>query len=164
MHRVLLVAFLTMIGTARARSVDSLPGREVWAIPEAMHLIRTATQVYVFPVTVTKNDRSEATPHGEFKRARLIEGTARRALRRILEREGNWFHGLDSTVGVGPEPRNVGFIFRRGGHTLVLLCYMGWRADGTFDGENTGGSLERRASDKLEEWKRKNAKQELGIK
>ena len=131
---------------------------------EALRFIRTANEVYVFPVRVSSNRRSEVTPHGDFKRARLLGADASRSLQRILGNESNWFDGFDNTFGFGHERKNVGYIFRRGKDEVVLLGYMRWRFKATVFGSSTSGSLEEKASDKLDEWKKRYAKPELGIK
>jgi hypothetical protein len=41
---------------------------------------------------------------------------------------------------------------------------LGWRLEGTFNGETTDGSLEEKAFYKLDKWKKQYAKPELGIK
>jgi hypothetical protein len=124
------------------------------------------------PVTcTTKKHRAEVkgtyltlTPHGDYKHLRLLGADAGHKLGRLLGTESNWFHGFDDTFAMSPEPKNVGFIFRRGKDQLVLLCYMRWRFEGTFNGEHTGGSLEEKPSDKLDAWKEQYAKPELATK
>jgi hypothetical protein len=134
-----------------------------------MSVIRSADIVYVLPVTSIKKRRraedgstyTSLTPRGDFKRTRLLGREASRALRKILGDDKSWFHAHDSTFGIGPEPKNGGNIFRRGHDELVLLGCMRWRFEGTFNGAPTGGSLEEKASDRLDEWKIK--KSELSM-
>ena len=172
MRRLALIAFLAAIHSVAADSTQSSAGRVIWDIPEALHLIRTADEVYIMPVTcTTKKHRAEVkgtylslTPHGDYKRLRLLGADARRKLGRLLGSQSSWFHGFDNTISIGPEPKNVGFIFRRGKDQLVLLCYMRWRFEGTFNGEHTGGSLEEKPSDNLDAWKEQYAKPELATK
>ena len=172
MRAVVLIAFLALTHLAAARSVRFFPDLAVDASPDTMRVIRSADAVYVIPVRLTeKQHRAEVsgtyttvTPHGDYKHARLLAPEASRALRKILGNDRSWFHGGDSTFGIGPEPKNVGYIFRRGKDELVLLGYMRWRFKGTFNGAPTGGSLEEAASDKLDAWKKEYAKPELGIK
>ena len=89
---------------------------------------------------------------------------ASRKLKRLLGRESNWFHGADNTISVDYPRRNVGFIFRRAGDELVLLCGLGSRPGGTYNRAATSGSLEDKPWQMLEEWKKQHAKPELGIK
>ena len=166
---LILVAFLAGMHPAVAESKRSPAGWFIDDIPEALRLIRTADQVYILPVTCTeKRDPrlggSVLTPHGDYKHVRPLGGGARHRLQCLLGKESNWFHGFDNSVEAGPEPKNVGFIFRKGKDELVLLCYMRHRFEGTFNGEGTGGSLEEKPSDELEQWKKEYAKQELAIK
>jgi hypothetical protein len=164
MRILVLLASLAVIRSALAEPTASASVLALDQQPEALRLIRTAKEVYVFPVRVTENQRSEVTPHGDYKRARLLGAEASRSLRRILGKESNWFHGHDSTFGMGPEPKNVGYIFRRGKDEVVLLGFMRWRFRAIVFGSPTSGSLEEKASDKLDEWKKQFARSELNIK
>jgi len=132
--------------------------------PEALHLIRTADRVSIFPVSSTSQPNGTIAPHGDYSRLRPLDPDAYRKLKRLLGNEHSWFHGFDNTFGIGPEPKNAGFIFERGKNKLVLLCFMRWRFEGTLNGQNTGGSFEEKFSDKLDEWKKRYAKPELRIK
>ena len=171
MRCVVLVAFLVAVHAAAAAAHLPAP-HIIWDLPEAMAFIRKADQAYVVPVTCTEKRRRleisgtdiVLTPHGDYKRARLLGSEATRKLQRLLGKQSSWFHGQDSTFGIGPEPKNVGYIFRKGKDKLVLLGYMRWRFEGTFDGAPIFGSLEEKASDKLDEWKTLYAKPELTIK
>jgi hypothetical protein len=164
--------FLAAVNAAAAATFIPPDGLIICDIPEALRVVRAADEVYVMPVRLTEERRraevsgtyTVVTPHGDYKHARRLVGDADRSLRQILGNKGNWFDGHDSTIGVGPEPKNVGYIFRKGKDQVVLLGYMRWRFDGTFNRAPTGGSLEEKASDKLDEWKKKYAKPELGIK
>jgi hypothetical protein len=161
MRALVLLVFLAVIHSAIAASSA---GRVVWDIPEAMHLIETADEVYVFQVTVTKNKKGEVEPHGDYKHARAIDAEARRKLSRLLGNDRSWCHCFDNTFGIGPEPKYVGFIFQRGKDKLVLLRFLRWHTEGTFNGENTGGSLEEKGSDKLDDWEKRYARPERGFK
>ena len=46
----------------------------------------------------------------------------------------------------------------------MLLGFMRWRFKATVFGSSTSGSLEEKASDKLDEWKKQFARPELGAK
>jgi hypothetical protein len=65
---------------------------------------------------------------------------------------------------MGNEPKYVGFIFRKGRDKLVLLRFLRWHIQGTFNGERTDASLEEAASDKLDEWEKRYAKPERGLR
>jgi hypothetical protein len=145
---------------------------DILMMPEAFRIIRAANEVYILRVACTeKRHRLElggsstiVTPHGDYKHVRLLSADAARKLRRVLGNENNWFHGADHTFGIGPEAKNVGYIFRRGRDEVVLLGFMRWKFDGTCNGQNTGGSLEEKASDRLDAWKKQFAEPELKIK
>jgi hypothetical protein len=162
--RTLLIAASLAIVHAAAAAASA--GRVVWDIPEALRLIRSADEVYVFPVTVISTSRStgEVAPRGDYKRVRAIDADARRKLGRLLGSDSSWCHCFDNTAGIPPEPTYVGFIFQKGKDKLVLLRFLRWHTEGTFNGEHTGGSLEEKASDKLDEWEKRYARPERGIK
>ena len=101
--------------------------------------------------------------HGDYNHLRRLDADASLRLQRLLGAEKNWWHGGDSTISLDLSRKTVGFIFRKGGDKLVLFCGVGARFEGTFNGGETGGSLLEK-SDKLEQWKRRYAKPELGIK
>ena len=163
MRCLVIAASLAAIHVAAAESTRSSGGRAVDDIPEALHLIRTADQVRVFRVTVTANRKGIVTPHGDYKHARSIDAEARRTLGRLLGRYSSWCHCFDHTFGVGPEPKYVGFIFETGKDKLVLLRFLRWHTTGTFNGQRTGGSLEEKASDKLDKWEKRYARPERGL-
>lgn len=158
------VALLAAIHLGAAAPPNLPAGLVVWAIPEAMHLIRTADEIYIIPVTLTEDRNHVVTPAGDYKHRRRLTAGARRKLVHLLANESNWFHGLDDTVSINSSHKNVGFIFRRGKEELVLLCGLGSSFGGVFKGETTGGSLEDKPSAKLDEWKKEYAKPELANK
>jgi hypothetical protein len=131
------------------------------AVPEALRLIRTADEVYILPVTLAENRKHFVEPLGDYKHLRRLDPVACRKLQRLLGAEKSWFHGGDNTISLDYSSRTVGFIFRKGKDKLVLLCGLGARFKGTFNGGETGGSLEFKQSDKLEKWKKQYAKPEL---
>jgi hypothetical protein len=161
MHRVALLAYIAVACSASAESGYGRYGRVIWYNPEALPLIRTADEVYICPVTLSDKKGEIRPPRGDFKHLRLLQGDARRKLQCLLGTKRNWFHGSDNTVSVGYDPRTVGFVFRKGADTLVLLCGLGWRLEGKFNREPTSGSLEEKPFDQLEKWKRQYAKPEL---
>jgi len=130
-----------------------------WGIrdtPPALRLIRTADQVLMFPIT------TPSKPHRDDKRLRLLSTDARRELVRLLSHQNDWFQGsYGGLIMLEPERRNIGFIFRRGGDELVLFFRGGGVAEGTFNGQHTGGLLEDERGKQLEEWKRHYARPEL---
>ena len=170
MRVLALAAFFVAVHSATAKSSD---GHDIWDIPGALRLIRTADEVYVMPVKLTeKHHQAEVsgtyttvTPHGDFKHVRpVLDRRARRELQRLLASDSSWCHCLDSTFPIGPEPKYVGYVFQRGKDKLLLLRFLRWRTDGIFNGEPTGGSLEEKASDKLDEWEKRYARPERGLK
>jgi hypothetical protein len=103
--------------------------------PEVIHLIRTADEVYVFPVA------TPLKPHRNDKHMRLLTGDARRQVIRLLGNEKNWCHCVFDLVIVEPEPPNVGLGFRRGRNELVLFFTRGGFAEGTFNGHYIANPL-----------------------
>ena len=70
-------------------------GRVVWDMPEAMSLIATADEVYVFPLT------TPLKPHRDDGHLRLLVGEARQRIMRLLGNEKSWFHGLIDLIEIG---------------------------------------------------------------
>jgi hypothetical protein len=141
MNRVALLACIAVAYSAAAASRYSSNASVFWSIPEALRLIRTSDEVYVLPVTLTKDRDGALTPHGNFKRLRPLSADARGELSRLLGNEDSWLHGADNTISVDWPRKQAGFVFRQGRMKLVLLCGLGWRLEGTFNGETTDGSL-----------------------
>jgi hypothetical protein len=83
--------------------------------PKVLHLIRTAYEIYVFPVT------TPLKPHRNDKHMRLLVGDARYQIVRLVGNAKNWCQCVFDLVVVEPEPTNVGLLFRRGRSELVLL-------------------------------------------
>ena len=110
----------------------------------------------MFPIT------TPSKPHRDDKRLRLLSTDARRELVRLLSHQNDWFQGsYGGLIMLEPERRNIGFIIRRGGDELVLFFRGGGVAEGTFNGQHTGGLLEDERGKQLEEWKRHYARPEL---
>jgi len=128
--------------------------------PAAMRLIRTAREVYVFPVT------TPLEPRRDDKQMRLLGIKAREALVRLLGDKQSWLDGFDDTVmKPGADvPTNIGFLFRQGSSELVLFFTTGSRAEGSFNGEYTAGSVDSKPPMELEAWKNQYAKPELATK
>jgi hypothetical protein len=133
-----------------------------WGIPGmpgVFGFIKAADAVFVFP------ESTPLDPHRDDRHLRLLDPEARRNLVRVLGHEENWLHGFDNRFRVGgKEPANVGFLFRHGSSELVLFLASGDSMQGTFKGENTGGSLLVKAGQELETWKRRYAQPELTVK
>jgi hypothetical protein len=137
--------------------------------PDILNFIRAAHEVYIFPVKFTRlssaaNNGYWSVPRSDDKHLRLLDGEARRGIVELLSREANWFHGINDFVLIGDEPRNVGYVFRRGTDQLKLFFSSGRRMEGAFNGEHTGGSLEEKQQKQLERWKEKYAQPELAVK
>jgi hypothetical protein len=164
MNRLALLACIAVACSAAGKSRYSSNASVFWSIPEALRLIRTADEVYILPVTLTKDRDGVLTPHGNFRRLRPLSVDARSELSRLLGKEDNWLHGADNTISIDWPRKQAGFVFRNEREKLVLLCGLGWRLEGTFNGETTDGSLEEKAFYKLDKWKQQYAKPELGIK
>lgn len=126
----------------------------IWEIPEALHLIGSAKDVYVFPVPIAFK------PHMDNSHLRLLDVEARVSLERLLGNKESWFHGIDNTMwpsGV-PVPADVGFLFKEDKSEVVLYCMSGLAL---FDGQRSGGTLERSVEHKLAEWEHQYAQPEL---
>lgn len=125
--------------------------------PNALPLIRTADQVYIFPL------KSPSEPHRDDAHMRLLGPEARKALVRVLGQKSAWAQGLYSLVMLGQEPPNVGLIFRKNDEEIVLFFDSWPVAEGTVNGENTRGLLSN-GKKRFEAWKRRYAKPELAAK
>jgi hypothetical protein len=133
---------------ARAREYD------IGDDPAVMDLIRTADQVYVFPVTNPHNGRRHD------KRLRLLDAEARLKIAHLLGDRQNWWHGGRSLL-TSTEPRkDIGLLFRQQRNELVLF-FDDTLVDGTFNGQDTSGLFDDKQAKKLEQWKRRFARTEL---
>jgi hypothetical protein len=152
--RAMLVLLAASLSIACASTAGR--GRE-YAIdddPPVLDLIRTADQVYVFPVT------NPHKGHRHDKRLRLLDAEARGKIVHLLGDRQNWWHGgwglLTST-----EPRkDIGLLFRQQRNELVLF-FDGTLVDGTFNGQFTSGLFDDKQAKKLEQWKCRFARTEL---
>jgi hypothetical protein len=124
--------------------------------PEVLSLIRTADEVYVFPVT------TPLKPHRDDKHRRSLGGQARHEIIRLLGNEKNWCQCVYDLVIVGPEPTNVGLLFRRGKNELVLFFTRGGYAEGTFNGQYIANPLNN--GEKMNDWSKRFAQAELSVK
>jgi hypothetical protein len=135
---------------------------------EALRLIKSADEIAVFPVTFTRETTrtkgSFVTPHRDHRHLRWLPAEARHELAGLLGTEKNWFEGFDNTISLDHPSGDIGFVFRKGRNEVVLLRSLGLRFEGTYNGENAGGSLEDRAFEKFTEWKRRYAAEELAIR
>jgi hypothetical protein len=121
--------------------------------PEVSELIRKADDLYIFPLLTPRK------PHRDSKRMRLLGGDARREIIRLLSSEQNWCQCTYNIVTIGPEPRNIGLLFRRGADELVLFFESGQFVEGTFKGHYIADVLQSRG--KMEQWARRYAQAEL---
>jgi hypothetical protein len=124
--------------------------------PEVVHLIRTADQVYVFPV------KTPLKPHRDDKHMRLLGDQARREVVRLLGNEKNWCQCVFDLVVVEPEPTNVGLLFRRGTSELVLFFTRGGFAEGTFNEHYIANPLNE--GERMDAWSKRFAEVELSVK
>lgn len=129
-------------------------GRVVYEIPEALHLLGSASEVYVFPVT------TPLKPHKDDSHLRLLDAEARESLERLLGNEASWFHGVNNLIWPEGVPKDVGFLFREGKAELLWFCPFG---QAKFNGERTAGGLVEAAEQKLSEWKHQYAQPELAV-
>lgn len=120
----------------------------------ALHLIRTADEVYVFPLS------NPSKPERDDQHLRRLGPNARRDLVQLLGYKKDWFQGHYSLIWVEPPEPSVGFVFRRGNNELVLF-FTDTVAEGTYNGENTSGLLDHSREKQFERWKKRYAKQEL---
>jgi len=127
--------------------------------PQVLHAIRTAEEVYVFPVVMPKE------PRRDDKHIRSLSPEDRRRIVRLLGREQNWWHGAYHIVVPGTPPTDVGFIFRSKRDELVLF-FLEYLVDGALNGQNVSGSFGNHSGDRkrLETWKHRYAAAELAVK
>jgi hypothetical protein len=125
-------------------------GRSTWDNPEALRVMRSAEEVYVFPVA------TPLAPHRDDAHMRLLDKEARESLERLLGDERNWCHCGWSFALFDP-PSDVGFLFRQSGTEVVLFPLN----EGTFNGEFTKGLFDQREALKL--WKQQYAEPELSV-
>lgn len=101
----------------------------------ALHCIRDAQQVYIFPVT------TPADPHRDDKHLRLLKNPARSQLVNLLGPRQNWLVGFNDLMYPDKEPKSVGFVFRNGKDELILFFVHSDVVVGTFNGEHLSGTL-----------------------
>jgi hypothetical protein len=123
--------------------------------PEALRLIRSADQVYVFPYP------AGAEPRRDDKRLRPVAREARRRLAALLGQRSHWYSGFYN-LAVVPDS-GFGLLFRDGADELVLFFIHGI-AHGTINGRSTSGVLEDPASAQFEKWQKTYAQPELAAK
>ena len=126
----------------------------VFDSPTALQVIRTAEQVFVFPVADPRR------PHRDPTAMRSLDAPARAAISAFLGDTRHWFHGLDDTIDPGPKKPGVGFLFRKGSSEVVLF-FDYQRAKGTSNGETTGGSLEFGEVPFMQAWEQRFARSEM---
>jgi hypothetical protein len=136
---------------------------------EALQFIRSAHEVYIFPVRFTSVHSSVhnpgwVVPRRDDKHLRPVESDARRELVRLLSPQESCFQGFDDRISVGDEPTNVGFVFRKGTDELVMFFSSGGMMEGVFKGQHTVGTLEDKQQEQMDRWKAKYAQKELAMK
>jgi hypothetical protein len=125
--------------------------------PPVLALIRTADEVYVFPVL------TPLKPHRDDVHLRLLASEARQKIARLLGERQNWWHGGWGHLLVDDGSTDVGLLFRHQKNELVLF-FCGGVVKGTFNGEETFGLFHEKRAKTLEEWKRRYAHPELSAK
>src|SRR5437667_12810323 len=105
MRSLVFVALLATIHSAAAGSPHSSAGTVVWAIPEALRVIRTADQVYIWSVALSVDRDHFVTAHRHNNDSRPLGGDASRKLRPHHGTRINWFHGLNHTMDPGYKRR-----------------------------------------------------------
>jgi hypothetical protein len=123
--------------------------------PEALRLIRSADEVYVFPYP------AGAEPRRDDKHLRPLGGEARRQLAALLGQRSHWYSGFYH-LAVVPDS-GIGLLFRKGPHELVLFFLHGI-AKGTINGRSTSGLLEDPMAEQFAKWQKAYAKPELAAK
>jgi hypothetical protein len=130
--------------------------------PEVFQFMRTANELYVFPVMTPDKPRRDRT------RMRPLDSSARHRLVALLADGRNWYHGGYTLIQTRPDPRNIGVLFRSGRSELVLFfsssftSYSG-SVQGSFNGQHVSDMLEDGPGKKLTEWGRRFAQSELGL-
>jgi hypothetical protein len=151
---ITLIVFIAGIPYAHA-------GEAIYAPPpELLRFMREADRVFVFPNPTPRH------PHRDDKHMRLLTSEARHELVRLLGRACNWYVGGDDRIGIGPLPKDIGLLFRRGSDELVLFFYPGELIDARFNGRrqparwSPGG----RSDERMGAWKAHYARPELSPK
>ena len=127
--------------------------------PEVAQFMRSADELYVFPVPTPDHPRRDA------KHLRQLDEPARRRLVRLLTDQRNWYHGGYTMILAEPEPRNIGVLFRSGRSELVLFFSGSFtssagRVEGSFNGQHVSNMLEDDAGKEMEEWSHRFAQPE----
>lgn len=131
---------------------------------EALRCIKTARDVYIFPVKTPLN------PHRDDTHMRLLGTEARTKLVDLLGPASDWFVGFNNLIYTKKEPTNVGFMFQNGSDTLILFFEHKDVVVGTFNGEHLSGTLnsdvvgqkvDDRVLHEFEKWKAQYAQPEL---
>jgi hypothetical protein len=129
--------------------------------PEVFQFMRTAKELYVFPVMTPDEPRRDS------RQMRPLDSSARRRLVDILAHHQNWYQGWYKLILVAPEPRNIGILLRNGQSELVLFFSGSFtsssgRIQGAFNGQHVSNMLEDSPGKKMDEWTRRFAQPELG--
>ena len=127
--------------------------------PEVSQFMRSADELYVFPVV------TPLEPRRDDEHLRRLDEEARRRLVRLLTDHRNYYQGGYTMIIVEPEPRNIGVLFRRGRGELVLFFSGSFTSSaglikGTFNGQHVSAMLEDEAGKKMEQWSHRFAQPE----
>ena len=128
--------------------------------PELVRFMRQAHQVFIFPNPTPRHPRRDA------KRMRLLSPKARRDLIRLVGHHDHWFLGGDGRIEIGPPPKDIGLLFRRGSDELELFFYPGELIDARFNGrlQRSTWSPGGKYYERMEAWKARYAQPELSAK
>lgn len=127
--------------------------------PELLRFMRNADQIFIFPNPTPRN------PRRDDKHMRVLPSDARRDLIRLIGHRRDWYHGWDSRFGLGPPPRDIGLLFRRGTDELILFFYPGETIEARFNRRRQPfrwGLID--SQDRVEAWKARYARPELAGK
>ena len=127
--------------------------------PEISRFVRSADELYVFPVV------TPLEPRRDDKHLRRVDDQARRRLVRLLTDHRSYYQGGYTMIIVEPEPRNIGVLFRRGRIELVLFFSGSFTSSaglihGAFNGQHVEDMLEDNAGKKMEDWSHRFAQPE----
>jgi hypothetical protein len=127
---------------------------------DILTVIRGANEAFVFPVATPDK------PHRDNRHLRLLDPEARRKVVHLLGNRVSWWQGGYTLISPGPEPPNVGLVFRRGRDEVVLFFESGFysytgHVKGTLNGQHASGLLEKKQSKQMQEWRRRYAQPEL---
>lgn len=132
---------------------------DLWPDDDAVvDFAKKAASAYVFAI------RSDSAKRPDEKKLRSIDAEARQRFIDILNKHGNWYHGLMTWGGTPYGKGSVGILFRRGGDELILYfnseCGYGCLVEGNFQNKEILGILNECASPDMDDWKERYASAE----